>query len=290
MAMDILLYVRVRGRIAGPFDFDQLQALARKGQLSRVHQVSTDQMSWTQAGPSHPEIWEGWTTKVETPVEPVVEQPVVEQPVVEQPVVEQPVAEVDSGELIWHYTKNNEQQEPVSLEHLKKLFSLGELLALDQIWTEGMSEWRSAADVPEFASCLNHPPVTQPPQPPQGMPYPPQGMAPPPQSGAYPQQGMQYPQQGMAQPPQSGAYPMQPQPIVIQTGGANPVVQQQSEVSGGLIAAGYIFAFLFACVGFIIGLVVISKGEGGHGAAILILSIITSIIGAMIGANMGSGY
>ena len=271
MAMDILLYVRVRGRIAGPFDFDQLQALARKGQLSRMHEVSTDQMSWTQAGPSHPEIWEGWTTKVETPVEPVVEQPVAEQPAVEQP-----VAEVDSGELIWHYTKNNEQQEPVSLEHLKKLFSLGELQGHDQIWTEGMSEWRSAADVPQFASCLNRPPATQPPQPPQGMPYPPQGMAQPPQSGAYPQQGMQYPQQ--------------PQPIVIQTGGANPVAQQQSEVSGGLIAAGYIFAFLFSCVGFIIGLVVISKGEGGHGAAILILSIITSIIGAMIGANMGSGY
>ncbi len=255
MTLDTPLFVRVRGRVAGPFDCDQLQALARKGQLSRMHQVSTDQMSWTQAGSSHPEIWEGWTTKVEAPVEPVAEQSVTGQP----------GPEVDSGELIWHYTKNNEQQEPVSLEHLKKLFSLGELQAHDQVWTEGMSEWRSAADVPEFASCLNHPPVTQPPQPPQGMPYPPQGMA--------------YPQQ-----------PMQPQPIVIQTGGANPVVQQQSEVSGGLIAAGYIFAFLFACVGFIIGLVVISKGEGGHGAAILILSIITSIIGAMIGANMGSGY
>jgi len=42
-------YVRLRGRTTGPFDLATLQRQVRQGQLSRLHQVSTDQATWRSA-------------------------------------------------------------------------------------------------------------------------------------------------------------------------------------------------------------------------------------------------
>ena len=256
---EIYLFIRVRGKVAGPFDFEKLVALARKGQLSRMHEVSTDQMSWSRAGPSYPQIWEGWTMTAP------IGQPEEETVVVDTggnsdeagPVADttQPTAE---GPL-WHYTKGGEDKQPIPFDQLKHLFSLGELTANEDVWTEGMSEWRKAGDVPALSSVVAG-----------KRPIPPAGGS----SG-----GMQVPQQGM---------PVQQQPqIVVQTPGpvptqSNPGGTAAGNVSGGLIVAGYIFAFLFALVGFILGIVILSKGDGGNGAAILIISIINAFIGIMI--------
>ena len=45
-----MYYVRLRNRTTGPFDLSALQRMARQGQLSRLHQVSTDQRTWRGAG------------------------------------------------------------------------------------------------------------------------------------------------------------------------------------------------------------------------------------------------
>jgi hypothetical protein len=42
-------FVRLRDRTTGPFDLAVLQRMARQGQLSRLHQLSTDQQSWKPA-------------------------------------------------------------------------------------------------------------------------------------------------------------------------------------------------------------------------------------------------
>ncbi len=47
---DIQYYVRSRGRITGPFQLEELQKMSRRGTLSRVHEVSADQVQWTAAG------------------------------------------------------------------------------------------------------------------------------------------------------------------------------------------------------------------------------------------------
>jgi hypothetical protein len=43
-------FVRLRNQTTGPFDLATLQRLARQGQVSRLHQVSTDQQTWKGAG------------------------------------------------------------------------------------------------------------------------------------------------------------------------------------------------------------------------------------------------
>jgi len=43
-------FVRTRGRVTGPFDRETLQKLARRGAVSRVHEVSADRVNWSSAG------------------------------------------------------------------------------------------------------------------------------------------------------------------------------------------------------------------------------------------------
>ena len=43
-------HVRWRGKVTGPFEVDQLRHLIRQGELSKLHDVSTDQVTWHQAG------------------------------------------------------------------------------------------------------------------------------------------------------------------------------------------------------------------------------------------------
>lgn len=42
-------YVRIRGKINGPFDLAGLQKLAARGVVSRLHEVSADKITWTSA-------------------------------------------------------------------------------------------------------------------------------------------------------------------------------------------------------------------------------------------------
>jgi len=44
-----LYWVRLRGKITGPFDLPTLQRQVKQGLISRLHQVSTDQVNWKQA-------------------------------------------------------------------------------------------------------------------------------------------------------------------------------------------------------------------------------------------------
>jgi hypothetical protein len=42
-------WVRLRGRVTGPYDLPTLQRQVKQGTLSRLHQVSTDQVTWKSA-------------------------------------------------------------------------------------------------------------------------------------------------------------------------------------------------------------------------------------------------
>ena len=61
--MENQLYVRIRGRILGPYDQDKLQSLARRGQLSRLHEVSQDATNWVRAS-TYPELFVGKTHRL----------------------------------------------------------------------------------------------------------------------------------------------------------------------------------------------------------------------------------
>src|SRR5438105_2674859 len=43
-------YVRIRGKVTGPFRLDQLRSLCNRGQLGRFHEISEDRRAWVGAG------------------------------------------------------------------------------------------------------------------------------------------------------------------------------------------------------------------------------------------------
>lgn len=43
-------FIRVRGRVLGPYDVAQLKTLRARGQFSRANEVSTDRQAWQSAG------------------------------------------------------------------------------------------------------------------------------------------------------------------------------------------------------------------------------------------------
>jgi len=53
-----LYFVRIRGRVQGPFDLEKLQQMVRRGRLSRIHELSSDRKSWCSAA-ENPELFSG---------------------------------------------------------------------------------------------------------------------------------------------------------------------------------------------------------------------------------------
>ena len=76
--MDSQLYLRVRGRVLGPYDQDKLQSLVRRGQLSRMHEVSTDGTHWVRAS-TYAELFAGSPVKLVIPEMAVASPPQPQQ-------------------------------------------------------------------------------------------------------------------------------------------------------------------------------------------------------------------
>ena len=137
-------YIRVRGRILGPYDREKLQGLAKKGQFSKLHEVSTDGASWTRAG-AYPELF--------------VSDAAVGHNGHDSPTMQEtaPLATAShSGARLaieaspsqtapgWYYTQGGAQAGPVDFSTLQSLAASGRLSGNDQVWTDGMAEWSAA--------------------------------------------------------------------------------------------------------------------------------------------------
>ena len=46
---DVQIYIRFKGRTLGPFSLERASEMKRRGQITRLHELSTDGMSWVKA-------------------------------------------------------------------------------------------------------------------------------------------------------------------------------------------------------------------------------------------------
>lgn len=74
---------------------------------------------------------------------------------------------------VWYYAQNGQQFGPVELDALRQLTGQGQLRPVDLVWSEGMSDWRPAAEVAELFAAPSLPlpmpiPATSPPVNPLG--------------------------------------------------------------------------------------------------------------------------
>lgn len=145
-------YIRVRGRILGPYDVGQLKVLRARGQFSRANEVSVDRRTWQSAAVIE-DLFAANSSNSQRQSESELRRPA-------STATQQ--APSDSGSS-WYYSVGTERCGPVSNAELKSLFQTGRVSARDLIWKEGFEDWVAIADVPEFASTS--PPQVKEPRP-----------------------------------------------------------------------------------------------------------------------------
>jgi len=158
--MSEALYIRLRGRVLGPFDEEKLRSLARRGQLSRLHQLSPDGTNWVPAS-SYPDLFvagDGQTTAMKQPAAPKEEELAFDF----QQAESNTVAPQDSGKQAgppadgaWHYEINGQEKGPVSRAVVMDLISSGRIQPTNQVWAEGMPSWTAASQVSDFAPLFD---------------------------------------------------------------------------------------------------------------------------------------
>ena len=136
-------FVRIRGRTHGPFDEKKVRIMVNNGQLSRIHQISTDGQSWEKAS-SFPEFFESVVD-----VEPIVLQEVGQAANYASSTTTSNVIQNhgsnDTQE--WYYSSNDKQYGPISFSQLVQIASFGQLRANDLVWCDKFTDWQTAKSV-----------------------------------------------------------------------------------------------------------------------------------------------
>lgn len=277
-------FVRFRGRTVGPYNLAQAQQMARKGQLSRTSEVSSDGQSWSQAG-AFPEIFERPTTTASASSKASALS--LEPELSPTKAVAFPAFDIPKTPSLneWYYTSGDEQKGPTSAANIVAMLRAGSLAANDRVWREGLDNWVSVSDVPDFSAAVG-------PLLPQAAATRGTGA----DGGAFCREcgarinrkAVICTQCGVPQNSETGEVSF------TSTGtGARPTKSSQGN---GLIAAGYVCALVallilppvFALVAFIIGIINLTRNQIGHGIAQIVLSVICGFFGMVIGAALMS--
>lgn len=128
-------YVRIKGRVVGPYSIKQLNTLRTRGQFSQSNEISSDGQTWESASILDSLFGAAKKTKRE------IEADTHESPT--------------SQSAQWHYSSNGDQLGPTSSTAIQQMLERGELGLGDLVWKEGMNDWTPISQVAEFSSTLN---------------------------------------------------------------------------------------------------------------------------------------
>lgn len=152
-------YIRLRGRVQGPFTPAQLQALHQRGQFSRTHEVSEDQVNWSSAA-TLSNVFVAPKARP-LPVIKAVPKPASDDEILnlEIDLTEKSPAAVVTGPAkmmkpVWHYSVGKETYGPVTILELRGLLAAGKLMGSDLVWKEGLPDWAPASEVAELSGAV----------------------------------------------------------------------------------------------------------------------------------------
>ena len=150
--METSLYMRVRGRVLGPFESEKLQSMVRRGQLSRLHELSTDGISWVRAS-NYPELF---ATNVELPAQQTAVNSDDGRSTGAPAAANGTTATINAGVasdpgtaagLKWYFNCGGAQGGPVEFATLRSMAISGQLSPDDLLWAEGMGDWQAAMTI-----------------------------------------------------------------------------------------------------------------------------------------------
>ena len=136
-------YVRFRGRTLGPFDAGKVRELIKRGQVTRMHELSPDGVSWQQAE-VFTELFPA-ATQPEQAVEPFTHAGPDQAAQNTGP----EAAPTETAE--WYAHLNNENKGPVTKDQIAQWIAAGAITQETLVWQEGREDWEPAnIAVPEL--------------------------------------------------------------------------------------------------------------------------------------------
>jgi hypothetical protein len=122
------LYIRVRGKVTGPFGMAQLKSLRNRGQLGGFHEISEDRRTWVAASTLE-QLFPPESQGPDAPHSRAVAGP--------SGAGEPPQQSTD-----WYYIDSEGRQKgPVSQRRLRSLQRARRLTAATMVWRQGLREW-----------------------------------------------------------------------------------------------------------------------------------------------------
>jgi hypothetical protein len=138
------LYIRIRGRVQGPFDEERLRALVRRGQVSRIHEVSEDGTRWTKAGDFGDLFEQPAVTGANQNSHAATQSFHHSQSVTALPAPEVKTAPASAPVATWYFIQDNLTKGPVDFHQLQSMCANGQLSAEAHVWSDGMAQWVAA--------------------------------------------------------------------------------------------------------------------------------------------------
>jgi hypothetical protein len=130
-------YVRMRGRVTGPFGLEQLKSLRDRGQFRRFHEISGDKKTWVPASTIielFPETDNRSGKLREAPMAAPATTPVLQLAPAE------PATSTPAPQWFYIDAEGNEKG-PLTRDHLLDLWQSGSILHNTLVWKEGMPDW-----------------------------------------------------------------------------------------------------------------------------------------------------
>jgi len=130
-------FIRRRGRVTGPYDFDTVRKMVQTGKLYKSDELSLDQVDWVTASET-----EFFPEKKKKPVEPIHTE---QEDNYDNPSPSAtPIYSPPPPQMLWYYALNDQQLGPIKESELKQQFQLKTIGAKTKVWCEGMSTWEDA--------------------------------------------------------------------------------------------------------------------------------------------------
>lgn len=135
-------YIRLRGKVLGPFTLTQLRSLRDQRKLSPFHEVSEDRISWVAAS-SMPDLF-GTPAGVQTAIQVSESDPPAG-----------PGPRGAAGGAAWYYLDEQaKSQGPCTAREVAALYDSGSIAPDTRVWHDGMPEWIALADCDELARMV----------------------------------------------------------------------------------------------------------------------------------------
>lgn len=129
-------FIRRRGRVTGPYDYDTVKKMVQTGKLYKSDELSLDQVDWVTASETEFFPEKVQTKKVNPNPDEVPDDDYQPGP--------SPVSGNPPPQTLWYYALNDQQLGPIKEIELKQQFQLKTIGPKTKVWCEGMSTWEDA--------------------------------------------------------------------------------------------------------------------------------------------------